>query len=58
MRKRAKRIIFLCSSLAFLVGLFFQFISVYYHMDVKIIDTYKALEVDNVVYDGMITYGD
>lgn len=58
MTKRAKRIIFLCSSLAFLVGLFFQYISVYYHMDVKIIDTYKALEVDKVVYDEMITYGD
>lgn len=58
MTKGAKRSIILCSSIAFLVGLFFQYVSIYYHMDVQIIDTYKALEVDKVVYDGMITYGD
>lgn len=58
MTKRAKRSIFLCSSVAFLVGLFFQYVSIYYHKDVRMIDTYKAIEVDKVVYDNMITYGD
>lgn len=58
MSKRAKRSIFLCSSIAFLAGLFFQYVSVYYRMDVKVLDTYKSLEVDKVVYDDMITYGD
>lgn len=58
MTKWTKRTIFLFASISFLTGLFFQYVSVYYRMDVDIIDTYKAIDVEENIYDGMITYGE
>ena len=57
MTKLAKRIIFLCASISFLLGLFTQYVGVYYHTDIELIDTYNAINVDSKMYDGMITYG-
>ncbi len=58
MTKRARRFIILCASFSFLLGIFFQYVSVYYKTDLKVLDTYKLLEVDQDYRDGMITYGD
>ena len=57
MKKMAKRIIFLCASIAFLLGLFTQYVGVYYHIDPELMDVYKAIDVDSDQYEGMITYG-
>lgn len=57
MTKLAKRIIILCASISFLLGLFTQYVSVYYHIDLELINAYKAMDVDSSVHDGMITYG-
>lgn len=57
MTKRARRCIILCASISFLIGLFFQYVSVYYQADMGVLDTYKAIEVDKNISEGMITYG-
>lgn len=57
MTKRARRCIILCASISFLMGLFFQYVNVYYQADIDVLDTYKAIEVDKNISEGMITYG-
>ena len=57
MTKMAKRIIVLCASISFLLGLFTQYVNVYYHIDLETLDMFNAIQVDSNVYDDMITYG-
>lgn len=57
MTKRARRWIILCASIAFLIGLFSEYVNVYYHTDIDVLDTYNAISVDQDIQDGMIAYG-
>lgn len=57
MTKRARRWIILCASISFLMGLFTQYVNVYYHTDIDVLDTYNAISVDRDIQEGMITYG-
>jgi hypothetical protein len=57
MSKFYKRTIILLCSISFLLGLFFQYVSIYYRYDVSDLDFYNALEIEKKEYDGMLTYG-
>ena len=57
MTKLAKRMIILGASIAFLCGLFTKYVSIYYHTDLEVLDSYNSIMIDKNDYDGMITYG-
>ena len=57
MTKMAKRIIFLCASISFLLGLFTQYVSVYYQVDLETLDAFNAIDIEQSEYNGILTYG-
>lgn len=57
MTKMAKRIIFLCASISFLLGLFTQYVGVYYQVDLETLDAFNAIDIEQSEYNGILTYG-
>ena len=51
MSKFYKRTIILLCSVSFLLGLFFQYVSIYYRYDVSDLDFYNALEIEKKEYE-------
>ena len=57
MSKFYRRTFILLCSVSFLLGLFCQYVSVYYHYDVSSLDSYNSIEIEKNEYDGVLTYG-
>lgn len=53
-----RRTIFLCCSIAFLLGVLTQYVENYYRVDLAAMDAFNSIDVETRELDGMSIYGD
>jgi hypothetical protein len=53
-----RRTIFLCCSIAFLLGILTQYVEEYYRVDLSAMSIYNSIKIESKEFDGMSIYGD